>query len=125
MGQPGWWRVVQATVAVIGSIAFLSSYVAIPFIVARRRHKERGTPTRSTMKLAFKLTLILNSIWWAIPLVPALFLQKWSAIQLILVVVWAALTIPIGVQLVSRLISPLSDKDIVTFMSFRRDAQRR
>jgi len=77
------------------------------------------------MKLAFKLTLILNSIWWAIPLVPALFLQKWSAIQLILVVVWAALTIPIGVQLVSRLISPLSDKDIVTFMSFRRDAQRR
>jgi hypothetical protein len=125
MGQPAWWQVVEATVATLGTLAFLSSYVAIPIIVARRRQKARGTPIRSTIRLAFMLTLLLESIWWGIALVPALFLEHVfsGAFELALILLWAGLTIPVGVRLVWRLISGLSDTELDAFMSFRRRPQ--
>jgi hypothetical protein len=74
------------------------------------------------MKFAFLFTLIFEVIWSSIPLVPAIFLTDLlrGALQLLLAITWTALTIPVGVAAVSRLMRPLTDQDLKAFMSFRR-----
>jgi hypothetical protein len=73
------------------------------------------------MKFALIFTFLFEAMWASIPLVPSIFLRNvHGALNLVLVIAWAALIVPLGVAAVSKLMQPLYDQDLDAFMSFRR-----